>query len=413
MKRRIANLGFVAACLTLLTGCAAAAPASDALACADALRCVEVAADEPINLGVAIVISGSTAFLGEDQIGAMEIALADYGPVHGHEVVLNVEDSLCSAEGGQTAAQKLAADPSIVGVLGTGCSSAAVAALPIIAEAGLSMIAASNTSPSLTEADRAAGGVWQTGYYRTAHNDLFQGRLAAEFAYNELGARRAATIHDGSVYADKLQEVMADVFQELGGVVTHQGAVNVGDTDMRALLTEIAANAPDVLFLPIFQPEGNLVAVQSKEIPGLENVILIGGGGLYTADFPINTGQAAVGMYLLAPWVASDRYDALLQQWRAFHGSDPPSGYHAHMYDAATMLLDAIQASTQADAEGNLLIGLQGIRDYLSGIENFDGITGSLTCGPTGDCATGEAMAAFRIDPENLDGAWPPAVVYP
>ena len=190
MKRRIANLGFVAACLTLLTGCAAAAPAADARACADALRCVEVAADEPINLGVAIVISGSTAFWGEDQIGAMEIALADYGPVHGHEVVLNVEDSLCSAEGGQTAAQKLAADPSIVGVLGTGCSSAAVAALPIIAEAGLSMIAASNTSPSLTEADRAAGGVWQPGYYRTAHNDLFQGRLAAEFAYNELGARR-------------------------------------------------------------------------------------------------------------------------------------------------------------------------------------------------------------------------------
>ena len=412
MKRSLSLLLLLLS-VTALAGCVAAPSPTAGMECTDELRCVEVEAGELIALGAMIVVSGPVAFLGDDQVGAIEIAVNDYGPIHGHDVSVDVEDSLCSAEGGQTAAQKIAADPSIVGVLGTACSSAATAALPIISEADLSMISASNTSPTLTEADREAGGVWQPGYYRTAHNDLFQGRLAAEFAYNELGARRAATIHDGSVYADKLQEVMADVFQELGGVVTHQGAVNLGDTDMRALLTEIAADAPDVLFLPIFQPEGNLVAAQSKEIPGLENVILIGGGGLYTAEFPVNTGQAAVGMYLLAPWVASDRYDALLQKWHAFHGNDPPSGYHAHMYDAATMLLDAIRASTQADAEGNLLIGLQGIRDYLSGIENFDGITGSLTCGPTGDCATGEAMAAFRIDPENVDGAWPPAVVYP
>ncbi len=122
-----------------------------------------------------------------------------------------------------------------------------------------------------------------------------------------------------------------------------------------------------------------------------------------------NTGQAALGIYMTGPRIANTQYDEFLQKYRDTHGSEPFSGYHAHMYDATLMLLDAIAAAAQADDAGNLLIGRQAIRDYLNGIENFPGITGSLRCGPTGDCATGEALAIFQI--QDLD-SWPPAVVY-
>ena len=86
----------------------------------------------------------------------------------------------------------------------------------------------------------------------------------------------------------------------------------------------------------------------------------------------------------------------------------PTSGYHAHMYDAVRMLLHAISESAQVDAEGNLLIGKQAIRDALSAIEGFPGITGTLACGETGDCATGEALAVYQI---NDMEAWPPELV--
>ncbi len=410
MKKLFVPISLVLLAILLVTGCEMAPASSDSMMeCTDALGCIEVAADEPVTIASMIVISGSVAFLGEDQVGAIEIAVADYGDIHGHSIDLKTEDSLCSAEGGQTAAQKVAADPTVVGVLGTACSSAATSALPIIHNAGLSMISASNTSPTLTDADQDAGGVWLPGYYRTAHNDLFQGRLAAEYAYNELGARKVATIHDGSPYADKLQEVMAQVFTDLGGEVTYQGAVNVGDTDMRSLLTEIASGMPDVLFYPIFQPEGNYITEQSSEIDGLQDIILMGADGLYSADFPSNTGETAVGMYMTAPLVSNERYLELLAKWEDMHGGEPPSAFHAHAYDATFMLLDAISMAAQADDNGNLLIGRQAIRDYLSSIENFEGITGSLTCGPTGDCATGEALGVFQI--QDLE-AWPPAIVY-
>src|SRR5687768_1909420 len=75
--------------------------------------CVEVGADEPINLGVAQVISGADASLGQDQVNAIELAV-DYldgtfdqtdGTLLEHPVSLSVEDELCSAEGGATAGQ--------------------------------------------------------------------------------------------------------------------------------------------------------------------------------------------------------------------------------------------------------------------------------------------------------------------
>ena len=387
----------------------------DELECSDALGCVEVDAGDPIVIAYMLPTSGPVAFLGEDQRGGVEIAIDDRGgELLGHEIELTGEDSLCSAEGGQAAAQKVAADDSVAGIIGTACSSAGTAALPIISEAGLSMISSSNTAPTLTDDDQAAGGVWQPGYYRTAHNDLFQGRVAAEFAYNELGARTIATVHDGSPYADGLQAVMADVFVELGGEVTFQGAVNVGDTDMRPILTEIASNAPDLLYFPIFEPEAPLMVAQSTEVSGLENTILFGADAALVDSFPENAGAPAEGMYLSGPYIVPEgAYGDLLAKWDAKFGGAPPSGFHAHAYDGANMLMDAIEAVAQSDADGNLLIGRQAIRDYLNGVSGYTGTIGQISCNATGDCATGEALGVYQItDAEISGGAWPPAVIY-
>ena len=203
---------------------ASACAAGGAPECTDPIGCVEIGADEPIRLAYMLTISGGTAFLGEDSRGGIEIAIDDRGELLGHSIELVGEDSGCSAEGGQTAAQALATDTQIVGIIGSSCSSEATAGLPIISDAGLLMISPSNTAPALTDPEQT----WKPGYYRTAHNDLFQGRVAAEFAYNELGARSVATIHDGSPYADQLQQVFATTMEELGGTVTAREAINVG-----------------------------------------------------------------------------------------------------------------------------------------------------------------------------------------
>lgn len=381
--------------------------------CTDALGCIEVGPDEPIVLAYMLTTSGGTAFLGEDSVGGIKLAIsARGGELLGREIELVGEDSLCSAEGGQTAAQRLAADESIVGVVGTSCSSEAAAALPIISEAGMVLVSPSNTAPRLTEADPALGGIWQPGYYRTAHNDLFQGAIAADFAVNILGAKTLATVHDGSPYAESLQEVMANEFKNFGGFVLFQGAINVGDTDMTAILTEIASTSPDVIYFPIFQPESDFFTAQARNISGLENTILMGADAALSDSFPEAAGPAGVGVYLSGPYVEGAAYDDLLAAWANELGGVPPSGFHAHAYDAANMILDAVEAVAVEASDGTLIIGRQAIRDALSAINGYNGIIGTISCGATGDCATGEAIAVFEITQAELDGNWPPPVAW-
>ncbi|MEO1442981.1 MAG: branched-chain amino acid ABC transporter substrate-binding protein, partial [Chloroflexota bacterium] len=221
------------------------------------------------------------------------------------------------------------------------------------------------------------------------------------------------TIHDGSSYADGLQGVMADVFaSDFEGTVTFQGAVNIGDTDMTAILTEIAADAPDVLYFPIFEPEGNFIADQAQDIAGLEDTILFGADGILVDSFPENTGDASVGMYFSGPVVTGEAYQAFLAAWEEEIGGVPPSGFHAHAYDATNMLLDSIEAVAVVDDEGNISIGRQALRDALTAIEGFEGLTGVLTCSETGDCSTGEALGIFQTTEAELEGNWPPPVIW-
>ena len=386
--------------------------------CADPLGCVEVGPDDPIVVGAMLVVSGPINYLGEDTLGGVELALLarDY-TLLGHEIELVVEDSLCTAEGGQAAAQRLAADPTIVGAIGTNCSSAAQGAMPIISGAGMVMIAPSNTSPSLTNEDIEAGGSHLPGYFRTSQNGLIEGMRLAEFAALALEAETLATVHDGDPYTEGLARSVANTFTDLNKEVVYEGAVNKGDTDMASILTEIAVHQPDVIYVPLFEPESNFFAAQMVHIAGLEDTIIIGGAASFASNFPENTGEAAIGIYVSGPLVSGAAYEEVLAQWKEEYGSDPPSGYHAHAYDATNLLLNALEAVAVVKENGGVTFGRQAIRDAVAATEDYPGLTGRLTCREdspfAGDCSPGTALAVFVItEAEVFDDNWPPPVAW-
>ncbi len=388
------------------------------MACNDPLGCINVAAGDPIRIGYALVISGPNETLGIDSRNGIEIAIDDKGEVLGHSIELIGEDALCSAEGGQAAATKLASDPTLIGVIGTNCSSGGEPASAILSDAGMVLISPSNTAPSLTAPE-----THQAGYLRTAHNDKVQGKAVAEYAYNVLGARTAATIHDGSAYAEQLQQVFADVFTELGGEIVAQEAVNAGDTDMRPVLTSIAVYKPDFLYYPIFIAEGGFITSQAKEVSGLEETDLAGSDGMISPDFIAAAGDASEGMYISGPNLSytSELGQNFTEAHMAKYGIDPLSAFHAHAYDGANMIFNAVEKVAQKGDDGSLLIGRQALRDALFATAGQVGITGNITCDEYGDCAdpqivinqiqggeyvpvSGEAMMEEDAGPAMVDG---------
>ncbi|MCL5428577.1 MAG: branched-chain amino acid ABC transporter substrate-binding protein, partial [Chloroflexi bacterium] len=317
---------------------AAEEPAA-AFECTDAIGCVTVAPGDPIHLAWIQPVTGAVEPLGTTNVRGAEVALNEINfELLGHPIQWDGEDGLCSIEGGQAAGAKIAADPSVVAVIGTACSSEARGAMPLISEAGMLMISSSNTNPDLTNPDHPDA--WP-GYLRTAHNDLFQGRVAAEFAFNELGMTSAATIHDGSPYAESLQAVFAEVFAELGGTITAQEAVNVGDLDMGPVLTSIATGSPGIIYFPIFEPEGGYIADAKCDVSGLENTVLMGADGLLTSTFPPAAGQCSVGMYLSGPFVDPTVQGDFLASYNELFGEGPAAGFAPFAYDAMKMVLAA------------------------------------------------------------------------
>ena len=369
-----------------------------------ALGTVVVGPDDVIHIRSLGALT-SAGDLGVPSQRGVALAVADYGPIKGHNVTMGAGlDSLCSALGGAAAAATVVGDARVVGVIGTSCSVAAAAASPIVSEAGLLMVSPSNTSPSLTSDLRGkAGSNYHPGYHRVANNDLYQAQAVAQFAYNELGLRTMAAIHDGDPYTSGLTGAFTAAFEQLGGSVT-MAMVNKGDTDMIPLLSQIAANSPDGLFIPLFPEEGAHVIQQIGRIAALNGLTLIGGTPLL--DFELLAIPESEGFYFTGPELHFEHNvnettgrsgGDLVAAYEEKYNEAPTSVYMAHAYDAATILLRAIEEVAVVSGD-TLYIDRARLRAALTDTTGFGGMVGALSCDAFGDCGTGHLHIIHHTD---------------
>jgi branched-chain amino acid transport system substrate-binding protein len=368
--------------------------------------CVTVGAGEPIKIGTLLVITGENSSLGLDSQHGAELAV-DYwgdeafdnvnGQIEGHEVTLVNEDDGCSAEGGTAGANRLVTDTQLVAVIGTSCSSAALGVADrIFSDAGIPLVSPSNTGPALT-----AEGTHQPYYFRTAHNDVLQGKVVADFAFESLGVTSAATIHDGSPYAEGLANAFAASFQELGGTITDQVAIQTGQSDYSSILTDLATGGPELLYFPIFVAEGGLITQQAVANGSFQ--YLAGSDGMFTADWIDAAGaDNANGVYISGPDLSQlagnlDFYQGdFLTAYNAEFG-EPTSVFHAHAFDAVNMVLTAIDSVKIVDGD-TLYIPRAALRDALYATSGFPGITGNLTCNEMGDCQPSATIGVVQVE---------------
>jgi branched-chain amino acid transport system substrate-binding protein len=377
------------AVLTLVALAASTAAAETKGPVTDDLGVLAIPKGAPIQIGAYWVMSGADSALGIDEQRGVEIAIKDQGgTLVGHPIKLNTEDDGCNAEGGQTAATKLASNPQIVIVLGGACSSAATPAAPILWAQGIVNVCTACSAPSLTAPDR---GPQYDGFARTIASDIDQGASDARYIYTVLKARTIATVHDGSPYAQQLAKVTARNFIKLGGKVVSEEAVAPTDVDMHPVLTKVAAAKPDVFYMPIFVAAAAQLLRQSKEIPGLEHTTLIGGGSLGAAEFVEAVGPAIVGFQLcysdVSPETMGKGYPAFVAKYRKAYGEGPISGYHANAYDAAELAIKAITKVAKTDKDGNVYIGRKALRDAVFATK-FEGLSGPISCDTYGQCAS-------------------------
>ncbi len=271
------------------------------------------------------------------------------------------------------AAQKLVSEKVSV-VLGSYGSGVSIAAGQIFADAKIPAIGASCTNPQVTQGNDF--------YFRVCFLDPFQGTVMANYA-NDNGAKTAAVITQlGDDYSSGLGSFFKTAFTGLGGNIVSEEQFQTNQTDFKAILTNIKAQNPDIIFAPSSITTAPLIIKQAREL-GITATIA-GGDTWENSTMIENAGNSAEGVVLSTFFdeaePANEEAAAFISGFKAYLKENKQDeiipAVSALGYDSYLCALKAIETAGSTDGTA--------IRDALKGV-SIDGVTGSISFDENGD----------------------------
>lgn len=351
---------------------------------------------QPVRLGVNLELSGRFATIGTSTLQGIETARQQLSDVLGRDVQLSVCDNATTVEGSVACANRFV-DEGVTAVLGPIASSMAIPAAEVLQDAGIPMISTSSTNPATT----------QIGDYifRMAYTDDFQGRVAADYAYNELGARRAAIFRQqDDDYSFGLAGFFQEQFEELGGETIVVDFV-ANTVDFSAQIGDVRGFNPDVIYYSGFCAEGAALVPQLRQ-QGFNQQIL-GADASDDSQCPVGGGAAFNG-YLFTgfggPEVLSGEAAQRASEFASFFRIANPraadfNGFTLAGADSYNVIVEAIRRAESDDASA--------VRDALASIEGYPGVSGDITYAGTDGTPANRTIAFFEyIVPADNEQGW-------
>jgi branched-chain amino acid transport system substrate-binding protein len=335
-----------------------------------------VVASKTVKVGVIAPLDAGLVEFGRGIRNSVQLAVAqanNSGQFQDLLFEVDARDDSSTPAVGEAAARSLAADGSVVGVVGTYNSGVAAAVQPVLDAAGIVMISPGNTNPSLTLGPNPAVPVRpHLNYFRLVVPDSIQGSVLAQHAFTTLGIRQVALVSENKSVSLGLVDAFATRFTALGGTITIREVFADGTTDFTALIARVVASNPQLL---VYGGEFATAAPfrQQSVAQGL-TVPLMGSDGIKDAAYISGAGASSEGDFassLGAPLANLPGGPAFLAAYQRAGFSEPPSDFGAYAFDAANLILAAV------GRRRNLIADVQAA--------NTQGVTGRLAFDAFGD----------------------------
>lgn len=229
------------------------------LAITSALTCTMAMAKE-VKIGVIMPMSGPIGGFGQSAVEGLNVAY-DMQPKlkNGDTIKLVLVDNKSDKIEAANAATKLVSYDKVSALIGALTSTNTLAMTKIAENAKIPVVAPVATNILVTKRKDFVS--------RVCFSDAFQGQVAANFAINNLKLKKAVLITDvKNDYSIGISKVFKRAYKKLGGTILQQAKINQGDSDYKAMLSNIKALKPELIFFPIYSAEAALIAKQAKQL---------------------------------------------------------------------------------------------------------------------------------------------------
>ncbi|MGO4908952.1 ABC transporter substrate-binding protein [Pseudorhodobacter sp. W20_MBD10_FR17] len=303
---------------------------------------------EDAKIGIILGFTGPLESITPNMAAGAELAIAEVnasGKFMGGGTVTPVRaDSTCvDAAAATAAAERLVTAEGVNGIMGADCSGVTGSVLQNVARPnGIGMISPSATSPGLSSAED--DGL----FFRTAPSDARQGEVIAD-VLTERGMKSIAISYTNNDYGKGLSDSIAAAFAAKGGTVTVVTAHEDGKADYSAEVATLAAAGGDVLVVAGYVDQGGKGVIQAALDTGAFDTFFLP-DGMYGESLIAAIGDGLNGTMGTVPGTDSEGA-AKFAELATAAGFDPTSSYTGESYDAAALIMLAMEAAKSTNSK--------------------------------------------------------------
>ena len=353
------------------------------------------AQDMVVKIGHVGPTSGGIAHLGKDNENGAKMAIDELNAkgtmIGGKKVKFELvpEDDAGDPKQGTAVAQKLV-DSKVAGVIGHLNSGTTIPASKIYSDAGIPQISPSATNPKYTRQG------FKTAF-RVVADDVHLGSTLGKYAVKELKGKSIAVIDDRTAYGQGVAEEFTKAVKAAGGSIAETQFTTDKATDFTAILTQIKAKKPDVVFFGGMDAVAGPMIRQMKQL-GI-NAKFMGGDGICSGELPKLAGGAmADGQVVCAEAGGVEGEQKIgMEKFRADYkkkfGIDVQV-YAPYVYDAMNVMVAAMVKAGSADPKVYLPV--------LAKTEGYKGVTGNISFDDRGDVKNG-ALTLYTYKGDKRD----------
>ncbi len=295
-----------------------------------------------ITLGISLGFTGPLESLAPPMAQGAELAMAEVTAsgnlLDGASVTSVRGDSTCiDASAATTVAERLITSDGVSGIVGAMCSGATTAMLTNVAVPnGMVMISPSATSPALSTVED--NGL----FFRTSPSDARQGVVMTEIIM-ERGFNEVAVTYTNNDYGQGLADSFAAAFEAAGGTVTLVAAHEDDRADYSSEVGSLASAGGELLVVAGYVDSGGSGIIQAALDSGAFDTFVFP-DGMVSETLTENFGSDIDGSFGQNP--GTDSNGATVYQAMASEaGFDGTSAFSAESYDAAALIMLAMQAA--------------------------------------------------------------------